>query len=267
VSRADPDRVRGTQPQGVSDEAGASRYVRTLFSDIAGGYDRLNHILSLNVDRYWRRAVAREFRDVLARPAARVLDLCCGTGDLAIAMARQGPAQIIASDFAHPMLTLAQQKLPALPNGRPTPALAEADALHLPFPDSSFDLVTCAFGFRNLANYDRGLEEIRRVLRPGGEVGILEFSEPGGRWLAPFYSFYFHRVLPTIGGWLTGAGGAYRYLATSVDRFPKNEEFTRWMQSANFDAVRMRKLTGGIAVLYSGRKTKLDPMTSHRPGI
>ena len=246
----------GTQPPGTSDEASAALHVRKLFSDIAGGYDRLNHILSLNVDRYWRRAVAREFRHLLNKPSAQVLDLCCGTADLSIAMARQGTAPIFSCDFAHPMMALAQEKL-RVAKLRPTskaPVLAEADALRLPFADNSFDLVACAFGFRNLANYHAGLEEIRRVLRPGGEVGILEFSEPGGRWLAPFYSFYFHRVLPAIGEWLTGVGGAYKYLASSVDRFPPSDEFTQWMQAASFHAVRVRKLTGGIAVLYVGQK-------------
>ena len=153
------------------------------------------------------------------------------------------------------MLTRAQQKLKNVPRRLSSPPmLAEADALQLPFPDSSFDLVVCAFGFRNLANYHAGLQEIWRVLRPGGEVGILEFSEPGSRWLAPLYSLYFHRLLPAIGEWLTGVKGAYRYFATSVDRFPGREEFTEWMRSARFQALRARKLTGGIAVLYVGQK-------------
>ena len=256
-STASPDRhvLPGTQPPGAADEAAAARHVRKLFSDIAGRYDLLNHLLSLNVDRYWRRAVAREFRHLLARPSARALDLCCGTADLSMALAREGTAPIISCDFSHAMLTLAQQKLNDAPRRLSSlPMLAEADALQLPFEDCSFDLVVCAFGFRNLANYHAGLDEIWRLLRPGGEVGILEFSEPGGRWLAPLYSLYFHRILPAIGEWLTGVGGAYRYLAASVDRFPGSEEFTEWMRSARFEALRARKLTGGIAVLYVGRK-------------
>ena len=186
---------------------------------------------------------------------------------------------IISSDFSHPMLTRAQQKLrrkgtgnreqgtgqegsrePEEPKGTlrqasSLPLLAEADALQLPFRDGCFDLVACAFGFRNLANYHAGLEEIRRVLRPGGEVGILEFSEPSGRWLAPIYSYYFHSVLPAIAEWLTGVPGAYRYLVRSVDHFPSKNEFLEWMRLAGFMGLRKRDLTGGITTLYVGQKT------------
>jgi demethylmenaquinone methyltransferase / 2-methoxy-6-polyprenyl-1,4-benzoquinol methylase len=260
--------LTGTRPPGAADERAAARFVRQLFSDVAGRYDLLNHLLSLNVDRYWRWAVARRFRHVLQNPEARVLDLCCGTGDLGLALVRragarstgvrQGSARIIGSDFAHAMLRRARQKVERTkrPQRSSIFTLAEADALQLPFRDHSFDLVACAFGFRNLANYRAGLEEIHRVLRPGGEAGILEFSEPTGA-LAPLYSFYFHRILPALGEWITGVGGAYRYLTTSVDRFPGREEFMEMMQAAGFTAVRARKLTGGIAVLYAGRKPSL----------
>lgn len=256
MTHAPRQALTGTQPPGSTDEATAARHVRQLFSDVAGRYDLLNHLLSLNVDRYWRRTVAREFRHLLAKPSAKVLDLCCGTADLSLALTRQGPAQVISCDFSHPMLTCAQQKLKHTRLRPPSlvPILSEADALEMPFRDGSFDLITCAFGFRNFANYHAGLEEIWRLLRPGGEVGILEFSEPGGRWLAPLYSFYFHRLLPKIGEWLTGVSGAYRYLASSVDRFPGSEEFTKWMRDARFSGLRVRKLTGGIAVLYVGQK-------------
>jgi demethylmenaquinone methyltransferase/2-methoxy-6-polyprenyl-1,4-benzoquinol methylase len=246
----------GTQPPGTSDEVAAARYVRALFDGVAGKYDFLNHLLSANVDRYWRRAVAREFRQILRRPDARVLDLCCGTGDLGVTLSRHGSASIVSSDFSHPMVVLAREKL--LRKGPPatssTPLLAEADALRMPFADQSFDLVTCAFGFRNLANYTAGLEQIRRVLRRDGEVGILEFAEPEVPLIAPLYSVYFHRILPAIGEWLTGVNGAYRYLASSVDRFPGRREFLQMMQSSGFTNVRKRELTGGIAVLYIGEK-------------
>ncbi len=247
--------VLGAKPPGAADEAAAARYVRQLFSDVAGRYDLLNHLLSMNVDRYWRWAVAREFRDVLRKPGARVLDLCCGTGDLSLALARQGSAPVFSSDFAHAMLARAQAKVTAakLPRQSRIPVLAEADAMQMPFAGASFDLITCAFGFRNLANYTGGLEEIRRLLRPGGQLGILEFSEPAGL-LAPLYSFYFHRILPAIGEWLTGVSGAYRYLASSVDRFPDTPEFVGMMHSAGFQELRVVKLTGGIALLYVGRK-------------
>lgn len=244
----------GTRPPGAADEAAAARYVQRLFSEIAGRYDLLNHLLSFNMDRYWRRATARRFRDVLARPDARVLDLCCGTGDLSLAFARQGPARLVASDFAHPMLRRARQKIGEKPRRPVALLLAEADALRLPFPDQSFDLVACSFGFRNLANYRAGLEEIWRVLRPGGEAGILEFSEPDGRWIGPLYSFYFHRLLPVIGDWVSGRRGSYRYLPGSVDRFPAKREFTEWMRQTGFTEPWRSELTWGIAVLYGGRK-------------
>ena len=276
----------GTRPPGTTDEAAAARFVRQLFSDVAGRYDLLNHLLSLNVDRYWRWAVAREFSHWLSMPSARVLDLCCGTADLSLAFVRRvrnpgqgiqairgqarpsnaadGNALIISSDFSHPMLTRAQQKLEArspkqearraVPRRRLLPLLAEADALQLPFRNGCFDLVASAFGFRNLVNYHGGLAEIRRVLRPGGEIGILEFSEPSGKWIGPIYSYYFHTVLPAIAEWLTGVRGAYRYLASSVDRFPGRNEFLEWMRLAGFEELRSRKLSGGIAILYVGRK-------------
>ena len=171
----------GTRPAGAGDEASASRQVREMFGRIAPHYDLLNHLLSLRFDLMWRKRVARRFRDVLARPDAGVLDLCCGTGDLAFALAaesrrvaKSGGARITGADFAHPMLVRACEKARAT-NGNPSVEFLEADALNLPFADQSFDLVTTAFGFRNLANYAAGLAEIHRVLRPGGHIAILEF--------------------------------------------------------------------------------------------
>jgi len=242
--------VPGTRPEGISEEKAAARYVRELFSGIAGRYDFLNHLLSFQMDRHWRRVVARQFRRRLADRGARVLDLCCGTGDLALALARQGQSQFYCSDFSHPMLTRAGAKLRqrAL-----VPLIAEADALQLPFPDNSFDLVVCSFGFRNLANYRAGLQEILRVLRAGGEVGILEFSEPRGL-LRPLYSFYLHRILPRVGEWISGVKGSYGYLPGSVDRFPEPDELVAWMRQASFAQPRARKLTGGIVTLYLGSK-------------
>lgn len=245
----------GAQPQGTTDEASASRYVRRLFSDIAPRYDLLNHLLSFQVDRYWRSVTTRQFRHLLSNPAARVLDLCCGTADLSMALARRGSAQVIASDFSHPMLTLARHKLSKLQRDGPPPLLAEADALQLPFSDDSFDLVTCAFGFRNLVNYGAGLQEIWRVLRTGGEVGILEFAEPTGPLMAPLYSFYLHRVLPAIGERVSGVRGSYSYLPGSVYRFPAKEEFTEQMREIGFSGSGRRELTWGIVVLYTGKKT------------
>ena len=247
----------GTRPEGIpagtGEEQAAARYVRELFTRIAGRYDLLNHLLSFQMDRYWRWVVARRFRHILRRPDARVLDLCCGTADLALALARHAKASrasIVGADFSHPMLTRAHGKLQArsLP-----PLVVESDALRLPFPDAAFDLVVCSFGFRNLANYRGGLREIRRVLRSSGEAGILEFSEPRGL-LRPFYSFYFHSILPRVGEWVSGVKGSYSYLPGSVDRFPEPEELVAWMREESFARAGARSLTGGIATLYTGTK-------------
>ena len=248
----DPTKARspGSRPTGITQEKDAARYVRNLFTRIAGRYDLLNHLLSFQMDRYWRWVLARQFRARLAEPTTRVIDLCCGTGDQSLALARYGPAFIVGCDFSHPMLTQARTKL--LQRSLP-PRVGEADALLLPFADGAFDLVVCSFGFRNLANYLEGLSEIYRVLRPDGEVGILDFSEPRGL-LKPFYSFYFHRILPWVGEWISGVPGSYSYLPGSVIRFPEPEEFLARMETAGFSLVRLRRLTGGIAMIYLGKK-------------
>jgi demethylmenaquinone methyltransferase/2-methoxy-6-polyprenyl-1,4-benzoquinol methylase len=246
---------QGTRPPGASpgtnDEAAASRFIRKLFTDVSGRYDLLNHLLSFQIDRYWRRATARRFRAILDRPGSHVLDLCCGTADLTISLARGSRARIVSSDFCHPMLVQARQKLSrqSLP-----PFAAEADALRLPFAGATFDLVACSFGFRNLANYRAGLREILRVLKPGGEVGILEFGTPRGFPLGPLYSFYFHKIVPAAGEWISGVKGSYSYLASSVDRFPEPEELEAWMREAGYAEVSRRTMTGGIAVLYCGKR-------------
>ena len=149
------------------------------------------------------------------------------------------------------MLTQAREKLS---RHSLLPLVAEADALQLPFADASFDLVACSFGFRNLVNYRAGLKEIRRVLKPGGEVGILEFGTPRGALIGPMYSFYFHSILPAAGEWISGVKGSYSYLARSVDRFPEPEELEGWMREGGYAEVSRREMTGGIAVLYVGKK-------------
>lgn len=240
----------GTRPTGINEEKAASQYVRAMFTGIAGRYDLLNHLLSFQMDRYWRRVLSRQMRDRIKQPNMRVLDLCCGTGDQALSLAAQGAAAIYCSDFSHPMLTRANHKLRqrSLP-----PLVSEADALQLPFADNSFDVLVCSFGFRNLVNYREGLREIHRVLRPGGEAGILEFSEPRGL-MKPFYSFYFHHVLPRVGGWISGSKKSYTYLPRSVDHFPAPQIFEEWMCESNFRNVRAHKLTGGVAYIYRGTK-------------
>src|SRR5438874_9832175 len=183
----------------------------------------------------------------MSKPGAQVLDLCCGTGDMAFALRREGrQARIAGADFSHAMLKLAATKAA----GRALQWI-EADALQLPFPDASFDLVTSAFGFRNLADYDAGWREIRRVLRPGGECGILECSEPEGM-LGKVYDLYFQRVLPQVGTLISGVKGAYSYLPASVARFPAAPEMLVRMESAGLRKVSWTPYTFGIAGLFRG---------------
>jgi demethylmenaquinone methyltransferase/2-methoxy-6-polyprenyl-1,4-benzoquinol methylase len=230
-----------------------------MFSRIAPRYDFLNHFLSLSLDRVWRRRAARRFRHILSRAEARVLDLCCGTGDLAFALARLAQrsaakgrkgARVWGSDFAHPMLQLARRK------GRVAEEVEflEADALQLPFADSSFDLVTAAFGFRNLVNYDAGLNEIRRVLRPGGEVGILDFAAPQVWPFVQLYRLYFTCVLPRVGGAISGNSTAYRYLPDSVSKFPDAAALTERLLQAGFREASYEFWTLGIVALVKAVK-------------
>jgi demethylmenaquinone methyltransferase / 2-methoxy-6-polyprenyl-1,4-benzoquinol methylase len=246
-----PDRIIGAAPPGARDEAAAADAVRDMFTSIAPRYDLLNHVLSMNVDRLWWNRTARIFSAVLRRPGAQVLDLCCGTGDMAFALRRRlddAQTRIIGADFSHAMLVLAGQKAKG-ENLR----WVEADALHLPFATGQFQLVTSAFGFRNLANYDRGLAEIYRVLAPNGEVGILDFGEPKGL-LGKLYRVYFRRVLPAIGTLISGVRGPYSYLPASVLRFPSPDEMLERMRTAGFRDVSWTPYTFGIAGLYRGRK-------------
>ena len=227
-----------------------------MFTSIAPRYDLLNHVLSFNVDRMWWRRTARAFRHILGQPDARVLDLCCGTGDMTFALRRQAGKShlpILGADFSHAMLQRANAKSSGTDRNGAAPGWIEADALRLPFPDAHFDLVTSAFGFRNLADYDAGLREIFRVLRPRGECGILDFGEPEGMlgWL---YRVYFKQVLPRIGTLISGVRGPYAYLPASVERFPTPEEMLRRMENAGFAEATWTPYTFGIAGLYLGKK-------------
>jgi demethylmenaquinone methyltransferase / 2-methoxy-6-polyprenyl-1,4-benzoquinol methylase len=251
MSNADKPMVVGAAPEGTTDRASAARAVREMFSAIAPRYDLLNHVLSFHIDRWWWWRTARAFSSILQRPDARVLDLCCGTGDMTFALKRQagsGSAQIVGLDFSHAMLERAARKS----NGS-SPRWIEADALRLPFADESLDLVTSAFGFRNLADYDAGLREIVRVLRPGGELGILECAEPDGV-VGKMYGIYFHRVLPAVGTAISGVKGAYAYLPASVERFPRPDEMIARMRVAGFSQASWTPYTFGTAGLYRGRK-------------
>ena len=245
--------VVGAAPEGVSDRKAASRAVCEMFTSIAPRYDLLNHMLSFNVDRIWWRRTARTFQHILTRPDARILDLCCGTGDMAFALQRQAQkssAQIVGADFSHAMLRRAALKSVDRPAA---PEWIEADALNLPFPDLHFDLVTSAFGFRNLADYDAGLREIARVLRPGGECGILDFGEPKGI-MGALYRIYFKQVLPRVGTLISGVRGPYAYLPASVERFPSPEEMLGRMNNSGFVEASWTPYTFGIAGLYRGKK-------------
>ena len=254
-----PAPARGTQPEGTRTEADASRKVREMFTQIAPSYDSLNHILSLQLDRLWRHRTATRLRPILQRQDALVLDLCCGTGDLSLALRKAGQAQIIGADFAHTMLTRARAKslqghshsgMPAPP---PLP-LVEADALRLPFADQSFDLVTTAFGFRNLANYDSGLREIHRVLRPGATLAILEFTEPPDGLFGNLYRWYFRSMLPRIGGWLSGDPTAYTYLPKSVSRFFRPPELAAAISAAGYTQVTHKSWTAGTVALHTAQR-------------
>jgi demethylmenaquinone methyltransferase/2-methoxy-6-polyprenyl-1,4-benzoquinol methylase len=222
-----------------------------MFTSIAPRYDLLNHVLSFNVDRLWWRCAAQSFRSILSQPNARVLDICCGTGDMTFALFRQASSssvRILGADFSHAMLQRAREKSQGT-----LLRWIEADALSLPFNDGQFDLITAAFGFRNLADYDSGLREILRLLRPGGECGILDFGEPK-RLIAGVYRIYFKRVLPVIGTLISGVRGPYAYLPASVERFPHPEEMLDRMRRAGFRGVSWTPYTFGIAGLYRGKK-------------
>src|ERR1019366_4575299 len=234
--------MKGTAPPGAGNEREAAAWVRGMFARVARRYDLANHVLSFNIDRLWRARTVRRVRPILERPGARVLDICCGTGDLTLALARECRAPVLGSDFCHPMLVAAR--------GKGAAPLFEADALRLPLRDASLDLITAAFGFRNLANYGAGLEEMRRVLRPGGMAAILEFSQPPNPAFAALYGFYSRRILPWIGGALSGSPDAYRYLPESVRKFPSAPELADDMRRVGFQSVSYELLTGGIVALH-----------------
>jgi demethylmenaquinone methyltransferase/2-methoxy-6-polyprenyl-1,4-benzoquinol methylase len=250
--------VVGAAPQGARDRNSAARAVREMFTSIAPRYDLLNHILSFNIDRMWWRRTARTFSQIVSRADARILDLCCGTGDMTFALRRRAgksPARIFGADFSHAMLQRATAKTSNSGQNGSAPRWVEADALDLPLASAGFDLVTAAFGFRNLADYDAGLREIFRVLRPGGECGILDFGEPKGL-LGSFYRIYFKQVLPRVGTVISGVRGPYAYLPASVERFPPPHEMLERMRNAGFAEATWTPYTFGIAGLYRGRKAK-----------
>ena len=239
--------MTGTTPRGVAGgEQAAAQWVRGMFGRIAGRYDLLNHLLSFNLDKRWRKRTIERVAEVIQREDARILDLCCGTGDVLFGIEKRRNGTAFGSDFCHPMLVEAGKKVAS--------PLFEADALALPMASESLDLITIAFGFRNLANYRKGLEELLRVLKPGGVVAILEFSQPNNRAFAAAYGFFSTQMLPFIGGLISGSRDAYSYLPESIRKFPTAEELSEEMRSAGFRRVEFERMTAGAVALHRGWK-------------
>jgi len=213
--------------------------VRTMFDRIAPVYDVMNRVMTMGLDLRWRRLGAR----AVVRPGDEVLDAACGTGDFAVADKRSGASRVVGLDFSERMLERARRKAPEL-------EWVQGDMLALPFADATFDAATVGFGVRNVADLDLSLRELRRVLRPGGRVAILEITQPRGV-LRPFCSLWFDRVVPLLGKALPG-GSAYTYLPASVKRFPAAEQLVEQMREAGFDDVRFRLLAGSIVALHTG---------------
>jgi demethylmenaquinone methyltransferase/2-methoxy-6-polyprenyl-1,4-benzoquinol methylase len=252
--------VTGAKPAGIVDEAQAARAVQQMFDSIAPRYDLLNHVLSASVDRLWWWQTARKFRTILADPNTAVLDVCCGTGHMTRALLKGRPRNarpILAADFAHEMLSRGARRFAARKPGAPTAIALEADALHLPLRPASLDLIVTAFGFRNLANYEAGLREFARVLKPGAQLGILDFAEPGGL-IGKLYAVYFRRVLPAIGRMICGKDGPYNYLPASVAKFPPPAEMIELMRATGFTNCAWQPYTFGIAGLYTGIRSNAN---------
>ncbi len=225
--------------------------IREMFARVAPRYDLLNHLLSGTLDHLWRRRLAGSLASSLAS-GSRVLDLCCGTGDQAQALRRRG-FRVAAADFCLPMVALALPKFAR--SGGPRPRPLTADALSLPFRDARFDGASVSFGLRNVADLDLALRELARVLRPGGELAILEFTVPERPPMRGLYLFYFKHLLPRLGGLVSGDGAAYAYLPESVLGFPQREAFTARLLAAGFESSRFSNLSGGILSLYRARRT------------
>jgi demethylmenaquinone methyltransferase/2-methoxy-6-polyprenyl-1,4-benzoquinol methylase len=233
----------------------SNQRVRDMFGQIAPRYDLMNHLLSLNIDRWWRRSTVQRLRVAGNSP---ILDVCTGTGDLALAIkARVGHAvPVVGSDFCHPMLQRGVEKV-AASDARTGPAVTfvEADSQHLPFQDNTFQCVTVAFGLRNISDTDRGLQEMRRVCKSEGQVAVLEFSQPTAIGLKQLYAFYFRHVLPRVGQWMARNNrSAYSYLPESVAQFPSGVKLAEQMESNGIQNVKMYPMTCGIATLYEGTK-------------
>ncbi|CAL1548908.1 unnamed protein product [Lymnaea stagnalis] len=223
-----------------------------MFSGIAGKYDFLNHFLSVNIDKRWRRLVRKKLETILANKSAVVLDVACGTGDLAVELQTNAEAKVIGTDFCRPMLSIAFDK--NAKNDTKIPYI-EADGMNLSFADNSFDAVTIAFGLRNFSNWQDGLKEFHRILKKDGKLVVLEFSTPILPGFKQIFNLYFTQVLPRIGGAVSGSRGAYEYLPDSVSRFPDQKGLANMFEETGFIGVEFQNLTGGIAAIHSGIKS------------
>src|SRR3954468_12613905 len=230
-------------------EIAHSKAVCEMFAGIAGKYDLLNHLLSLNIDKGWRRKVSSEIADILRIEKAVVLDVACGTGDLSLELKRNAKAAVVGTDFCRPMLKIANEK-----SGQINLPYVEADAMNLPFNDGEFDAVTIAFGLRNLPNFETGLKELFRIVKTGGKLIVLEFSSPVVPGFRQLFNFYFAQVLPGIGGMISGSRSAYTYLPDSVSKFPDQEALAELFTRTGFTNVRYTNLTGGIAAIHTGTR-------------
>lgn len=239
------------QNERIVRETEHSRAVRAMFSGIAKRYDLLNHVLSANIDKRWRRLVREKLAEVLADDKAVVLDVACGTGDLSLELQKHAKARVIGTDFCRPMLAIASEKTAKLDLQIP---YIEGDAMQLSFADGSFDAVTIAFGLRNLSSFEDGLKELHRILKPNGKLAVLEFSSPLVPGFKALFNFYFTQILPKIGGMISGSRGAYEYLPDSVSRFPDQKNLVKMIQRVGFSDVVYENLTGGIAAIHTGIK-------------
>lgn len=228
-----------------------ARAVREMFSGIAKRYDFLNHFLSVNTDKRWRKLVSKKLTDVLDDENALVLDVACGTGDLSVELQKSGKAKIIGTDFCRPMLAIAAEKNSK--NETEIPYI-EADGMNLSFADETFDAVTIAFGLRNFSNWQDGLVELHRILKKGGKLAILEFSSPVVPGFKQIFNFYFTQILPRVGGAVSGSRGAYQYLPDSVQKFPDQKNLASMMSEIGFSDVEYKNLTGGIAAIHIGKR-------------
>lgn len=239
------------QKERTSGELEHARKVREMFSRISPKYDFLNHFLSVNIDKRWRKLVRKKLKETLDDENAVVLDVACGTGDLSVELQKNSKAKVIGTDFCRPMLAIAAEK--NLSENLSIPYI-EGDAMKLPFPDNYFDAVTIAFGLRNLSNWKDGLIELGRIIKPNGKLVVLEFSEPIVPGFRQIYNVYFNKVLPKIGGVFSGEQGAYEYLSESVSKFPNQKNLQKMMLEIGFLDVEYKNLTGGIAAIHTGRK-------------